>query len=81
MSNFFCVHWQLFSRVNGYGSSLIEGKNLIGLWIRPLHTGRTDRHTRDAETKDGWPFLQHPLDYIRRNMTLDDVSIDERRVA
>ena len=80
-SIFFRIHVLFFSRVNRHSSSLIEGENFIGLWIRPLHSRRTDRHARDAETKDGWFFLQHLFDHIRRNMALDDVTIDKRRVA
>ena len=60
---------------------VIECENLIGLRIGPLHPGRTDRHSRNTETQDGWFFFQQALDNIRRNVTLDDVTIDEGRVA
>ena len=61
----------------------VKCQHLIPFW-RPswdLHAGRTHRHPKDGDARDGRAIAQEPIDDVGRHMSLDDVIRDERRVA
>jgi hypothetical protein len=61
----------------------VKCQHLIPFW-RPswdLHAGRTHRHPKDGDARDGRAIAQEPIDDVGRHMALDDVIRDERRVA
>ena len=61
----------------------VKCQHLIPFW-RPswdLHAGRTHRHPKDGDARDGRAIAQEPINDVGRHMALDDVIRDERRVA
>lgn len=62
-------------------SVLGEGHYVVMLRIVSFHSGRPDDHAGDGESDNRRPLLQQLLDKIRRNVTLNHVSIHRCDVA
>src|SRR5712691_4704923 len=69
------------ARVDLRLSVLVESQNLIALGSHPFHPGRPGWHSGNSET--GYPrfLLQKSIDIRCRNVSLDQVSIHDRRVT
>ena len=51
------------------------------LRVRAFHAWRSDRHAGNRDARDIRPLCEQPLYVLGGDVPLDDVSVDQRRVA